>query len=374
MPSDHSGAYRFDRFVLDPANRRLTEDGRTVELSGRYLDALVLLVVEEGRLVTKARFLDEVWKGVPVTDEALTQCVRALRKALGDEAGRPRFIETAPKHGYRFVAPVKRETTAPAARETAVAAGTLSGSGREALDRFVGMGRAGMIGGGAAGLVGGTIYGFAGVAGGGSGGAVSGLLVLAALTAVVGMIGGAAVGLGVGAAAFASGRRGLWGLVGGAAGGLAVGAVVRMVGLDAFTLLFGAAPQAITGAAEGALLGAAVGLGVWLATGRGPRLAAQIGALVAGAAGAIIALAGGRLMGGSLAALAAQFPDARLKLDHLGLLVGEARFGQLSQAVTAGLEGALFGAAMVLALSSQLRQPMGRSVHERNSGLDPASS
>lgn len=85
-------AYYFDRFMLDPDNRRLTEDGRTVELSGRYLDALVLLVGEEGRLVTKGRFLEEVWKGAPVTEEALTQCVRSLRKVLGDEAARPRFI------------------------------------------------------------------------------------------------------------------------------------------------------------------------------------------------------------------------------------------------------------------------------------------
>ncbi len=359
-PDSVTPAYRFDRFVLDPADRRLTEDGRTVELSGRYLDALVLLVAEDGRLVTKTRFLNEVWKGVPVTDEALTQCVRALRKALGDEAGRPRFIETAPKHGYRFIAAVTRDAAASSAHHA------VSGAGwREARERCVGMGRAGLLGGGAAGLVGGAVYGFAGVADGGAGGGVSGLLVLAALTAVVGTIGGAAVGLGVGAAAFASRRRGVWGLVGGAAGGLAVGAVVRLVGLDAFTLLFGTAPEAITGAAEGSLLGAAVGLGVRLAVGRGRRVAAHIGALVTGAAGAVIALTGGRLMGGSLAALAAQFPAARLRLDYLGGLFGESAFGPLSQTVTAGLEGVLFGAAMVLALSSELRQPMGRGVEVR---------
>ena len=51
-----AGVYRFDRFVLDPSDRRLSEDGRSVELSGRYLDALVLLVAEEGRLVTRRVF------------------------------------------------------------------------------------------------------------------------------------------------------------------------------------------------------------------------------------------------------------------------------------------------------------------------------
>ena len=50
--------------------------------------------------------MGEVWRGIPVTDEALTQCIRTLRKQLGDDAARPRFIETVPKNGYRFVAPV----------------------------------------------------------------------------------------------------------------------------------------------------------------------------------------------------------------------------------------------------------------------------
>src|SRR3954451_13514572 len=98
--------FRFDRFCLDPADRRLLRDGQPVELSARYLDALALLVREAGKLVSKDRFMDEVWRGVPVTDEALTQCIKTLRRQLGDDAGSPRFIETVPKHGYRFIAPV----------------------------------------------------------------------------------------------------------------------------------------------------------------------------------------------------------------------------------------------------------------------------
>src|SRR3954454_7035282 len=102
-----AGTFRFDRFCLDPADRRLLRDGQPVELSARYLDALALLVREAGKLVSKDRFLDEVWSGVPVTDEALTQCIKTLRRQLGDDAARPRFIETVPKHGYRFIAPVE---------------------------------------------------------------------------------------------------------------------------------------------------------------------------------------------------------------------------------------------------------------------------
>src|SRR5216110_1888388 len=111
-----SGSFRFDRLVLDPTDRQLKSGGEAVELNARYLDALTLLVSEQGKLVPKDRFLDEVWRGVPVTDEALTQCIKTLRKQLGDSATVPRFIETVPKHGYRFIAPV--EAGSPAVPST----------------------------------------------------------------------------------------------------------------------------------------------------------------------------------------------------------------------------------------------------------------
>src|SRR3954454_8213740 len=101
-----AGTFRFDRFCLDPADRRLLRDGQPVELNARYLDALALLVREAGKLISKDRFMGEVWRGIPVTDEALTQCIKTLRRQLGDDAGSPRFIETVPKHGYRFIARV----------------------------------------------------------------------------------------------------------------------------------------------------------------------------------------------------------------------------------------------------------------------------
>lgn len=334
-----------------------------MELSGRYLDALVLLVAEEGRLVTKARFLDEVWKGVPVTEEALTQCVRSLRKALRDDARRPRFIETVAGHGYRFIASVARVEAKGANSDVTGFEPSLRASRTETVAQFVGMGRAGLLGGGSAGLIGGLAYGFAGIADDGAGGAVSGLLVLAILTAVIGMIGGASVGFGVGAAGFVSRRWEPWLPLGGACGGLVVGAVVQLAGVDAFVILFGSAPRAMTGAGEGALLGAAIGAGVWIARGRERWIALLAGAGLTGSAGAGAVILGGRLMGGSLAALGAQFPRARLRLDHLGALFGETVFGSVSQTATAGLEGALFGAAMVLALSLEQH----RSLHNRPS-------
>src|SRR4051812_2866420 len=228
-----AGGFRFDRFTLDPGDRRLRRDGAPVELNARYLDALCLLVGDAGKLIPKERFLDEVWRGIPVTDEALTQCIRTLRKQLGDDAGRPRFIETVPKHGYRFIAAVEGDDG-----EAAAAATGPSARPRRDWGRFVQLGAAGTVGGGLAGLIGGIIYGFAAssqpLAPGM--GAVSMLLVLTCLTIVVALTGGAGVSFGIAAARLATGSFGRWTIVGGAAGGLVVGAIVKLLGLDAFNL------------------------------------------------------------------------------------------------------------------------------------------
>jgi DNA-binding winged helix-turn-helix (wHTH) protein len=337
--------FRFDRFSLDPADRRLLRDEAPVELNARYFDALALLVGEAGKLVSKDRFLDEVWRGVPVTDEALTQCVKALRRALGDDASRPRFIETVPKHGYRFVAPVEALDGAAASDRRAPApAAQPKRSWREPLL----LGASGTIGAGVSGLIGGLLYGFAAASQPSSAGAASVLLVLLWLTLVVALIGGAAVSFGIAAGAGRSGRPSLWSIAGGACGGLVVGAVVKLLGLDAFNLLLGQSPGEITGAAEGALLGAGVGLGAWLAT--RPSVSLRRGVALAGLAGAgsgaLIALFGGRLMGGSLLSLARAFPDSRLRLDPLGAVAGEADFGPVAQAVTGALEAMLFAACV----------------------------
>lgn len=348
------GSYRFDRFRLDPDDRRLTRDEAPVELNGRYLDALALLVREQGQLVTKDRFLDEVWRGVPVTDEALTQCIRTIRRQLGDDAARPRFIETVPKHGYRFIAPVAW-VGPESGPEAAPVRQAPAAPTPEAWRRFLRLGGAGMVGGGVAGVFGGLFYGLGASQPLGSGmGATSIVLVLIAITALVGLVGGAGVGFGIAAAGFVRGRAALWTLFGGAFGGLVVGAFVKLLGLDAFTLLFGQSPGEITGAGEGALLGGAIGFGAWLgAQAARPlslRLSVAATALAGGAVGVLIPLLGGRLMGGSLDLLARQFPASRLSLDPIGGLFGENGFGPISQSVTGGLEGGLFCSCVVGAL------------------------
>ncbi|HYD25682.1 MAG TPA: transcriptional regulator [Croceibacterium sp.] len=341
--------FRFDRFVLDPGNRRLALDGRPVELNARYLDALALLVREQGQLVSKDRFLDEVWRGVPVTDEALTQCIKTLRRQLGDDAGNPRFIETVPKHGYRFIAPV--ETA-----DGAAAAGAEPGRASSApWQQFLWLGFAGTLGGGIAGAIGGLFYGFAGASQplAPGIGALSVLLVLFSVTALVALVGAAGVSFGIAGADYLSGRPGRWRVVGGVLGGLLIGAVVKLLGLDAFALLFGQSPGDITGAAEGAVLGAAVASGAWLADrARNASSLARVAlaGVPGGVAGVLIPMLGGRMMAGSLDLLAQTFPGSRLRLDPIGRLFGEDGFGPVSHAVTGGLEGLLFTGGVVGAM------------------------
>jgi DNA-binding winged helix-turn-helix (wHTH) protein len=334
-----SGTFTFGEFSLDCGDRRLRRAGAPVELTNRYFDALALLLSEPGKLVSKDRFMVEVWRGIPVTDEALTQCIRTLRRRLGDEAGHPRFIETVPKHGYRFIAEVRRETVA----------GKASGPRAGRWRALWLSGAAGAAGGGLAGLLGGLLYGFAASAE--AMGATTLLLVLMALTGALGVIGGAGVGLGIGAAGFAPSPRWHWSVLGGLAGGFAVGALAKMLGLDAFNLLFGHAPRDMTGAPEGALLGAAVGFGAWLARGLAPLRGLARGALTGAAAGLLTALLGGHMLGGSLDLLAQGFPDSHVRLGSIARLFGESGFGRVAQAVTGAIEGLVFGAGMVGALT-----------------------
>jgi DNA-binding winged helix-turn-helix (wHTH) protein len=338
-----SDSFRFGCFTLDVENRLLCRDGVMLDVSSRYLDALVR---HAGGLVPKDQFMNDVWRGVPVTDEALTQCIRSLRRVLNDDAARPSFIETVPKHGYRFIALV--ETGAP---EPAKAA-PLPNASKLDWRTFWTVGLAGIGGGGVAGLFGGIFYGVAG--GSHDMGATSTVLVLSALTVLVALIGAAGVSFGMAAMGLFKPGTGPSTIVGGAAGGFFVGGIVRLLGLDAFSLLLGQSPTHITGALEGAILGAAVGLGVWL--GGNPSQAHPLWrrALPAAAvglfAGVAIPAAGGNLLGGSLNALAEAIPPSRFRLDQIGAPLGEGSFGLISEMATGGLEGMLCAAGVTVAI------------------------
>jgi DNA-binding winged helix-turn-helix (wHTH) protein/Tfp pilus assembly protein PilF len=114
-------SYRFGPYRLDRAAYRLLDGDRSIELSPKALDLLLLLVERAGSLVTKDDILKAVWPDVAVTDNALTQVVSDLRHALGDSSTAPRYLETVPRRGYRFIAPVESEQ--PAAASPASASG-----------------------------------------------------------------------------------------------------------------------------------------------------------------------------------------------------------------------------------------------------------
>ena len=104
MPSSPgTPRYRFAGHTLSPARRTLVRDGREVPLIPRCFDLLVLLVERRNEAVSRHDILDAVWSDVVVTDGALSQAVRILRRTLGDDPREPTFIRTVPRHGYRFV-------------------------------------------------------------------------------------------------------------------------------------------------------------------------------------------------------------------------------------------------------------------------------
>jgi predicted ATPase len=89
---------------LDPSKKRLWRGEQEIELQPRPLAVLHYLVDHPGRVVPKEELLKQVWLGTYVTKTALKVCIRAIRKALGEDATTPRYIETVGQLGYRFLA------------------------------------------------------------------------------------------------------------------------------------------------------------------------------------------------------------------------------------------------------------------------------
>src|SRR5262245_43489148 len=107
MERKDSPRYRFGPYVLDRHERQLRLDGVPVSLTPKAFDTLVVLVEQSGRVVTKDHLLQQVWPNVTVEESTLAQNISTIRKALGENAADPQYIETVAKHGYRFVADVQ---------------------------------------------------------------------------------------------------------------------------------------------------------------------------------------------------------------------------------------------------------------------------
>jgi pimeloyl-ACP methyl ester carboxylesterase len=103
----------FGPFTLDPVSGHLYRDGTIVPLTPKAFAVLHHLATQPGRLFSKQELLEAVWPGVFVGDAVLKVAVREIRKALGDDAQAPRFIETAHRRGYRLIPAPATEAPAP---------------------------------------------------------------------------------------------------------------------------------------------------------------------------------------------------------------------------------------------------------------------
>src|SRR4030095_11231534 len=98
--------FEFGPFRLDTAERVLLRDGQAVALTLKTFDVLLFLVENSGHIVEKDELMNRVWAGSFVEEGNLKVTVSMLRKALEDNNGDVRYIETVPRRGYRFVADV----------------------------------------------------------------------------------------------------------------------------------------------------------------------------------------------------------------------------------------------------------------------------
>jgi DNA-binding winged helix-turn-helix (wHTH) protein/lipoprotein NlpI len=111
MGQDGNMEYRFGPYTLEPAQRRISGDGNArIELTAKAFDLFVLLVSRSGQLVTKDEILDEIWQDVSIAESNITTTISMIRRALREDSEH-QYIETVPKKGYRFTAPVTSEVT-----------------------------------------------------------------------------------------------------------------------------------------------------------------------------------------------------------------------------------------------------------------------
>ncbi len=103
--------YDFSDFRLDPEERVLLHDGKVVPLTPKVFDTLLSLVEHRRQVVSKDELMKFVWPNSYVEEGNLTQNISMLRKLLGESPDAPQYIETIPRRGYRFVAPVQEITT-----------------------------------------------------------------------------------------------------------------------------------------------------------------------------------------------------------------------------------------------------------------------
>jgi DNA-binding winged helix-turn-helix (wHTH) protein len=364
--------YRFSEFTLSPKRRMLEREGVEVPIIPRYFDLLLLLVERRHEAVHRQEIFEKVWTDAIVSDSALSQAIRTIRRTLGDDSKEPRFVRTVSRHGYRFVfADVIEEpdegpaasakdaaTVADAARadEAAGAVRFEAAAENASAPRAAWLG--GTIGGAVAGVSAGAVGGVILALAPGSTAPIAIAPVLAAIAGVAGAAGGLGVGAGVGVAdSRPRANRVAAVAVGAALGGGTVGLAAEWLMRWSLETLVGLHIN-VGGGVEGLTIGLMAGLGLALATERDPAggissrgarwQAALITALVCGLAGLALSFAGRPLAGGTIHEIASQVQGSQATLAPLGRLIGEPDFGPVTSAVIAFGECAAFGLGLAL--------------------------
>ena len=102
-PARITNVIRFGPFQIDPRTWSLSRDGQVVDLSPRLVEILGHLAGHRGAIVTKDELLERFWPDINISDNTLTRAVADIRKALGDSASEPKYVQTLARRGYRFV-------------------------------------------------------------------------------------------------------------------------------------------------------------------------------------------------------------------------------------------------------------------------------
>jgi DNA-binding winged helix-turn-helix (wHTH) protein len=101
------GDFRLGEWVVRPSLNRIERGSDVVRLEPKVMDLLVYLARHAGTVVSKAQLIDDVWRTEFIAESALTRAIGELRRALGERAREPHYLETITKRGYRVIAPVE---------------------------------------------------------------------------------------------------------------------------------------------------------------------------------------------------------------------------------------------------------------------------
>src|SRR5262245_9154245 len=120
MSAESPHLYEFGNFRLDTKEKTLYREHEPIALRPKVFETLQVFVEHPGRLLEKDELMEKIWKDQFVEETNLTFNIKVLRRILNDDAHNPRFIETVPRRGYRFIAEVKPHFNHLAAKAEAV--------------------------------------------------------------------------------------------------------------------------------------------------------------------------------------------------------------------------------------------------------------